>query len=136
MMEDTLNNISTQNNESKALRTEEKLLKLLQDKYKGFHPAIILAELAQKVALDDNLRIQAAKALLPYVAPQLKSIEISGNIKHDFGLLRVSLDKDVIDITPDKDNPLDNSGDDFKYNPLEEINEMGTTPNIFAIGDE
>jgi len=130
-----MDNTDIQNNKSKALRTEEKLLKLLQNKYKEFHPAIVLAELAQKITLDDGLRIQAAKALLPYVAPQLKSIEISGNIKHDFGVLRVSLDKDVIDITPDEDNPLDNSDDNSEYDPLEEVNEMGATPNIFAIGD-
>jgi len=120
-----------QSKESKNLRTEEKLIKLLQDSYTNFHPALILAELAQKETLDDGLRIQAAKALMPYVAPQLKSVEISGNIKHDFGVLRVALDQDAIDVTPsDEDN------ESLDYDPLEEINELGSTPNVFAINDK
>lgn len=77
--------------QDKALRTEDKLLNLIQSSFPNFHPAIILSEAAKDTKVDMSIRIQAAKALMPYVAPQLKAIEISGNLKHDFGMLKVSM---------------------------------------------
>jgi hypothetical protein len=88
-------------------REENKLLKLIQASHPGFHPALVLAEIAGKNETDDVLKVQAAKALLPYVAPALKSIEVSGHIKKDFGVLRVIVKEDThdeIDITPEKSN--------------------------------
>jgi len=55
-------------------KPKNKLLSMIRDKHPGFHPALILAELA--LDEDKSIQLKAAKALLPYIEPQLKSIEV------------------------------------------------------------
>ena len=96
-------------------KPKNKLLSMIRDKHPGFHPALILAELA--LDEDKSIQLKAAKALLPYIEPQLKSIEVISDKKEDFGVLRVSVknasdspkvietvaeDASEIDITPSK----------------------------------
>jgi hypothetical protein len=81
------------------IQPEKKLLKMMQGKYPGFHPAMILADLANDEDGDVSIRLNAAKSLLPYIEPQLKSLEVYGNVKHDHGQLKVSI-KPHTDHTP------------------------------------
>jgi len=89
------------------VKADKKLLSLIQDKRPNFHPAMILAEIAEE-AEDVQIRLNAAKALMPYCAPQLKSMEVYGEVKHDHGQLKVSIKAHKeeplpIDITPEPD---------------------------------
>lgn len=79
----------------------------------GEHPAILLKRIAN-TATDQNIVVQACKALLPYMAPKLKQVEHSGPdggpIEINgavFGVRRpekpdwTHLDKETKDGTPD-----------------------------------
>jgi hypothetical protein len=55
-----------------------------------YHPILTLAEIADSGDKDSD-RVAAAKAMMPFLEPQLKAIEIKGNLKQDFGVLKVSL---------------------------------------------
>ena len=73
---------------------ENKLLTLIQKSHADFHPILVLAD----IAADSNLKktdpaivTNAAKAMLPFIEPSLKAIEVRGNVRTDFGVLRVSM---------------------------------------------
>ena len=88
----------------KSVKTEHRLLNLIQEHHPGFHPALILADIAAN-SDDVVVKLNAAKSLMPYVAPALKSMEVHGEVKHDHGQLHVSIKKEeddngVIDVTP------------------------------------
>jgi hypothetical protein len=73
---------------------ENKLLKLIQSKHADFHPILVLAEIAADASLritDPAIVTNAAKAMLPFIEPSLKAIEVRGNVRNDFGILRVSM---------------------------------------------
>lgn len=74
----------------KPIKADQKLLNLIQNKYPGFHPALILAEIAH-TSEDEGFKLSAAKSLMPYISPQLKSMEVFGEVKHDHGQLKVSI---------------------------------------------
>lgn len=81
-----------------------RLLKLIQEHNPSFHPIMVLADIASDVNEDSNTRVSAAKGMLPYLEPQLKAIEIKGNMKNDFGVLRVTMmDEDDFDDTEESD---------------------------------
>lgn len=72
---------------------KQRILKMIQEKFPNYHPILGIAEIANgehevKILLDAN------KAILPYVESQLKAIEVQGNIKNDFGVLRVVVEDD------------------------------------------
>lgn len=73
---------------------ENKLLKLIQAKHADFHPILVLADIAADSSLqktDPAIVTNAAKAMLPFIEPSLKAIEVRGNVRNDFGILRVSM---------------------------------------------
>jgi hypothetical protein len=73
-----------------------------------YHPILTLADIASNSSSDDNVRVNAAKGMLPFLEPQMKAIEIRGNLKHDFGVLKVSLmDDDDNDDVLDSDSVLE-----------------------------
>lgn len=89
---------------------KDRILKMLQDKYPNYHPIVALADIA--MAEDEggektaDIRTQADchKTILKYVEPELKSIEVKGKMKNDFGTLRVVLaegDDDTEEPEPD-----------------------------------
>jgi hypothetical protein len=73
------------------LNRNKELLKMIQEHNPGFHPIMVLADIASDPAEESNTRVSAAKGMLPYLEPQLKAIEVKGNMKTDFGVLRVSI---------------------------------------------
>lgn len=98
------------------VKADQKLLNLMQEKHPGFHPALVLAEIAC-TSEDDKMRMDASKSLMPYVSPQLKSMEVHGEVKHDHGQLKVSIkphkqlepapSSEIIDITPESDESME-----------------------------
>jgi hypothetical protein len=55
------------------------LLATIQNFYQGYHPVIAMAHIAHE-SLDPNLVFLAHKEIAKYVAPQLKAIELSGDL--------------------------------------------------------
>lgn len=53
---------------------------LLAEKYPNYNPVLAMADMAQDKKLDDNLRLQAHKEVAKYTFPQLKAMEVSGNM--------------------------------------------------------
>lgn len=85
---------------------KNRLLEMIQKKSPEFHPALVLAKFASDETLDPKVQLDAAKALLPYLEPQLKSVEVKGNKDSDWGLLRVLVTKEE-----DMDNTSDTTND-------------------------
>jgi hypothetical protein len=82
------------------MRKSSKILELLHQQRPNYHPALglinVLDQLEAEQA-DYKLQADIHKTLLSYVAPQLKSVEVVGEVNHNHGLLRVQLDvpKDI-----------------------------------------
>lgn len=57
--------------------TEE--LRSLLEAEAGEHPAVILKRIANDAATETNVRVQAASALMPYMAPKLRQVELSSS---------------------------------------------------------
>ena len=73
---------------------ENKLLTLIRAKHADFHPILVLADIATDTSLrasDPAIVTNAAKAMLPFIEPSLKAIEVRGHVRQDFGVLRVAL---------------------------------------------
>lgn len=78
----------------------KKLTDLIASHHANFHPILVLAEIAASSSEESNVRVAAAKGMLPYLEPQLKAIEVRGSVKQDFGVLKVSLlDESELDET-------------------------------------
>ena len=80
--------------EMEEVKQENKLLKMIQEKHVGFHPILVLADIASDSSLkvsDPAIVTNAAKAMLPFIEPSLKAIEVKGHMKNDFGVLRVAM---------------------------------------------
>lgn len=59
----------------------EAALALVQREYPDYHPLVSLARLAHRpdVTADPKLEFEVHKAILPYVAPKLSSMEVKDN---------------------------------------------------------
>jgi|ERR1035437_6632043 hypothetical protein len=55
------------------------LVEMLRDKYPNYNPVIALADIAHS-SKNELLRFQAHKEVAKYISPQLKSIEINGDL--------------------------------------------------------
>jgi hypothetical protein len=57
---------------------QESALELIQRKYPEYHPLVALATMAHKPEVQADARLEADihKAILPYVAPKLSSVEV------------------------------------------------------------
>lgn len=60
----------------------ERMLALIQSKYPGYHPLLAIAELAhsERVKDDPKVALECHKTLVKYVTPELKSVEVKGEI--------------------------------------------------------
>ena len=60
----------------------ERMLALIQSKYPGYHPLLAIAALAHsdKVKDDPKIALECHKTLVKYVASELKSVEVKGEI--------------------------------------------------------
>jgi hypothetical protein len=69
----------------------KKLMELISGSHSNFHPILVLADIASDTSEDSSVRVAAAKGMMPYLEPQLKAIEVRGNVRQDFGVLRVTM---------------------------------------------
>lgn len=84
---------------------KDRLLEMIQADHPNYHPVLSLAEIATDIDNDVRVRLDANKAILPYVEAQLKSVEIKGDGNSDFGVLRVILGNEKEDVVTDEDTP-------------------------------
>ena len=56
-----------------------------------FHPALLLSKVVADEDEDIKLRVDCAKSLMPYIESARKAVEVKGELKNDYGVLRVSL---------------------------------------------
>lgn len=104
--------------ELKENSQKDRILRMLQEKYPNYHPIVALADIA--MATDDkglntaDIRTQADchKTILKYVEPELKSIEVKGKMKNDFGTLRVVLAEDSDDDSEPDGSSIEGEGMD------------------------
>lgn len=68
------------------------ILSLIQERYPGYHPLVAIADIAHSTAIDvdSRLRFDCHKAIAKYIEPELKSIEVKGQID-EVRHVRVSL---------------------------------------------
>ena len=70
-------------------RPNNHLLEMLQKEFRQYHPVIAMAKMAHETNVEDNIRFNCHKEIARYIEPQLKSVEVKGSVKADFGTLRV-----------------------------------------------
>ena len=56
------------------------LLRLIQEKYPGYNPAMELVKVAMDTEADENMRFSANKELLQYLEPKLKAVEVVAEV--------------------------------------------------------
>lgn len=101
----------TNNPRGRPKGSVNKLTQALQemlDAEPGIHPAVILKRVANDTANEVNIRVQAATALLPYMAPKLKQVEITGQ---DGGPLEVTSVRIKTKLPPKPDWNLNKEAD-------------------------
>lgn len=74
------------------------VLKMLQKRHPGYHPLMELATIALDDETDVRLKVDCHKTIVKYCEAELRSVEVRGEIKGDFGLLRVVIDNDITDV--------------------------------------
>lgn len=84
----------------KGLASKVPLLKLLNQRYPGYHPILSIADIAHDPSIADDFKLQfdCHRAILRYVAPELKAVEVTGEIDHNHGKLQVVLSTDTAGI--------------------------------------
>lgn len=60
----------------------ELLLGMLQKEYPGYHPLVSIARIGHDQAADLKLQFECHKTIAKYVEPELKSIEVKGELGH------------------------------------------------------
>ena len=91
-----------------AHENPKRLLEMVQTEHPGYHPILAIANMVHKpeVREDFKLALDCHKTILRYVEPEVKAMEVSGNLKHDHGVLKVSLlneeDDDAGDEVPEE----------------------------------
>lgn len=83
------------NNDNFNFEVTMALIDILRDKHGAdFHPALLLAEVITDKEQDIKLRVDCSKTLMPYIESSKKAVEVHGDLKQDFGVLRVTLFED------------------------------------------
>lgn len=73
------------------------IIDLIQQKHPNYHPLVSLAEIALEMNEEGRplhevkVRVDCHKTIARYVAPELKSVEMKGEIDADFGALTVRI---------------------------------------------
>jgi len=58
------------------------LLAMLQKEYPSYHPLVSIARIAHDQAADLKLQFECHKTIAKYVEPELKSLEVKGELGH------------------------------------------------------
>ena len=62
---------------------------MLQQEYAQYHPIVAIAKMAHDENVEDGIKFNCHREIAKYIEPQLKSMEVRGTVKSDFGVLRV-----------------------------------------------
>lgn len=81
--------------------TDNRLLRMLQEHRPGYHPLVSMLEMAHEHGIEDQVRFNCHKTIAEYLEPRLKSVEVKGNVKADFGTLRVTMSNSGTTALPD-----------------------------------
>ena len=81
--------------------TGDQLLKMIQDKYVGYHPILHAADIAHDSDAPLNITMDAIKVMLKYTTPEVKSIDISARLSG--GLDRLEMMAFGLDDLEDED---------------------------------
>lgn len=81
-------------NDKSSTTQRERILEMLQGKFPEYHPLMALAEMAHDAQIEPRVRADCHKSIAKYVEPELKSVEVKGDVKSDLGVLRVILHGD------------------------------------------
>lgn len=82
------------------LNAKSQVLKMLQRHHPEYHPLIELANIALDSTTDVRLKVDCHKTIVKYCEPELKSVEVSGRVDGNFGMLRVIIDNGESGETP------------------------------------
>lgn len=63
------------------------LLRLLEERWPGYHPVVAMAEVANDLNNPPELRFNANKEVAKYVTPTLAAIKIDADIAHNAGVV-------------------------------------------------
>jgi len=85
-----------------AIKTGEQLLRLIQDRYPGYHPIVHAADIAHDQDAPINVQLDAVKTMLKYTTPEVKSIDISARIGGDMDELELIAHGLTVDLEEDE----------------------------------
>lgn len=71
------------------MKTGDQLLEMIQEKYPDYHPLMAVADIANQDDSTIGQKMEASKTVLKYTLPELKSIDISGQIDHNLSVLEL-----------------------------------------------
>jgi hypothetical protein len=82
------------------------IVTLLQKEFPGYHPLLSIARIAHKEGVDVQLQFDCHKVIAKYIEPELKSIEMSGNVSNERRVSVSLFDPEMIeDVIPKEANP-------------------------------
>ena len=64
-------------------KNKQALIALLEAKYPGYQPVVSMAEIANDMDNDLQMRFNAHKEVAQYVTPKLKALEVTADIQGD-----------------------------------------------------
>lgn len=70
------------------------ILEMIREKHPDYHPLLALADMAHEPGVEDRIKFQCHQTIAKYVESELKSIEVKGTHRVDFGLLQVKVVKE------------------------------------------
>lgn len=74
----------------------DRVLQMIRQKYPGYHPLMAIAEIAHEPEQDPKVRLDCHKTIAKYVAPELRSIDVKGEVTSTRRVI-VSLFQDELD---------------------------------------
>ena len=76
-------------------KNKQALIALLEARYPGYQPVVSMAEIANDMDNDLQMRFNAHKEVAQYIVPKLKAVEHTGDIDTEITIKWGSTDKDA-----------------------------------------
>lgn len=77
-----------------------RIVAMIQREFPGYHPLLSIARIAHKQGIDVELQFNCHKVIAKYIEPELKSIEMSGEVANE-RRVKVSLFSDDVELIED-----------------------------------
>ena len=93
----------------KDMSAGDRMLELIRTRHPGYHPILAIADMAHDKDLDDpRLQFDCHRIILKHVSPELKSVEVKGQIEHTRRVIVSMFDGEV---------PLESSSTTIEQGP-------------------